>query len=105
MGHALATVVLPQYYFEGTASVHLFSGRNSGTENSVLANNAYVLTPYGTVDIFLKTRGLQLATGEQLIVAVEVRNLLDTQFNQAGSLGVDIPNIGRRVLLRTTVSF
>ena len=51
------------------------------------------------------SRGLQLQSGEKLTVALEMRNLLGARYAQPGALGVDIPNVGRRIFVRATLGF
>lgn len=104
MGHLIGTVTLPDAMMQATASLHLFSGRNSTSSNSTFPTAAYALPSYGTVDVFMRTLGLHLSSGEQIALGLEVRNILGTRYNQAGALGLDIPNVGRRIFMRLGIS-
>jgi outer membrane receptor for ferrienterochelin and colicins len=71
------------------------------------ANNrrAYTVPGYVTMDAAISTIGLALLGGTETSFAISGRNLLDTRFAEPGFGGVDIPNVGRTLMLEVRESF
>jgi outer membrane cobalamin receptor len=82
-------------------------GSRYSTALNTEANNrqAYRLAPYATVDAAISTIGLAFFGGTETSFALSARNLLDTRFVEPGSGGIDIPNVGRTVLLEVRQAF
>jgi hypothetical protein len=82
-------------------------GPRYSTALNTEANNrrAYSLPGYATLDVSIATIGLAVLGGTETSLALTGRNLLDTRFVEPGFGGVDIPNVGRTLLLELRESF
>lgn len=103
MGHLMTGVSFPEHFFQATLAVNGFSGRKSSFSNTERSGEAYLLPAYVTVDINLRTLQLQDAIPFLDEISLQVRNLLDTRYEDVGNLGSDLPTIGRTIMLQTRV--
>lgn len=79
-----------------------YAGPRGGSQSNVLLNNAepYELPAYVEADVTLSTDPIELL-GPQYgtTFLLSAQNLLNTRYNEPGFGGVDVPAIGRTVLL------
>jgi iron complex outermembrane receptor protein len=73
--------------------------RKSSVLNIVANGESYELDPYYVVDLRVRTLALRLVPKKTTEVSLHARNLLDTKYEHGGTLGVDIPAVGRSVML------
>lgn len=67
---------------------------------NIVANGVgYKLKPYYLVDLHARTLDFEIVPDKSTEVSLHVRNLLGTQYEHGGTLGVDIPAVGRSVML------
>ncbi len=105
MGHVTAGMTLPPQHLQGSATVHLVGERKASQANIRVAAESYVLAPYATVDLNVRSFDLVLLGGQPTDVSLHVTNVFDRRYAEAGALGVDMPALGRTVFARLTQSF
>ena len=105
MGHLHAGLRLPEYHLQATASMHVASERKASQDNIRQAGEAYTLDPALTFDLHLRSLGLRLIGDRVTQLSLHATNLLDAPVAEAGYNGVDLPVLGRSVMLRVRQSF
>jgi outer membrane receptor for ferrienterochelin and colicins len=100
LAHQRVTLSLPEYHFEVSASGEHVSSRKATLANIVLNGESYVLDPYFVLGMHVRTLGVALLKDRTTEVSLHGQNLLGAQYEHGGTHGVDIPALGRSVLLR-----
>jgi hypothetical protein len=98
-GHINVGARLVAYHLQANLAAHVASARNSSAFNSP-GDGAYRLRGYVTLDCLVRTVELRTDSGETVDVSLQVLNLLDRRYAEAGSRGIDIPGLGRQIYLR-----
>lgn len=94
-----ANLALPEAHLNLNARLRGVGPRGSTQSNALLANGFYELPAYAHFDATISTLGLNFLGGSQTVVALTVRNLLDTRENEPGFGGFDTPSMGRTMML------
>lgn len=105
-GFLNVNVSIKEAYLNVNASFRGVGPRYASALN-VEANNrrAYQLPAYATLDASLSSVGLNLLGGTETSFALTMRNILDTRFVEPGYGGIDIPTVGRTVMLELRETF
>ncbi len=105
MGHLHAGAAVPEARVVLASSLFL-AGRRKTTVSNILEKGAsYTFAPYATLGFNVRTQELRLL-GERLTTfSLHVSNALGARYAHGGTLGVDVPTLGRTLYLRVVQGF
>jgi hypothetical protein len=97
-------VQIPTWYLRFYAQVNAYSERLQSQINQTLDRPFVGLPPYTIdasypVDIAISTLGLQLLSNKETFIQLAVKDLLNSESEQPGFSGVNLPPLGRRYLI------
>ncbi len=102
-GHLTIGATLPQYHLQGTLTAH-GAGARRGYFTDPVTNLPPGLVPkYMTLDANVRTLDITVADWA-IDIGLMAQNILNTQYAEHGSYGVNIPAMGRVVMLTLTLT-
>lgn len=87
---------------QASLRVTYVGSRKSSMANIMENHAAYLLPSHVVLDLTIKSLELKLIRGQATVVSLHINNVLDNHYAEPGSLGVDIPSLGRSWFLRVT---
>jgi outer membrane receptor protein involved in Fe transport len=92
---------VPELHVRATAQVRWIGARGASQGNILLNNNRpYQLAGYARVDLTLASTGWRpIAAGPEVQVMLRAQNLLDDRHSLPGFGGMDLPSLGRAVMI------
>lgn len=88
-------------HFVGTRYASIY---NAAVFDSVNLKKSYPFAPYVNVDITVSTQGLKFFGQRETVIAFTARNIPGNN-DEPGNFGIDIPNIGPKLLLSLMQEF
>jgi outer membrane receptor for ferrienterochelin and colicins len=102
MGHLHAGASIPEARLQAAASLFVAGRRKATVSNILEKGTSYTFAPYATIGLHLRTQELRLIGDRTSVLELHLTNALDTPFAHGGTLGVDVPALGRSLFLRLT---
>lgn len=64
--------------------------------------NRYELDPYFLIDVIISSADVEIIENSKTRISIQIKNLLDTEYNYPGFKNYDIPGLGRTYFIKIT---